>query len=192
MLSLSKKRKVLKQSMKTETAYSKWRKKPGNAAIERLRSRSYYAANRQRAIARAMEYQKTHTRNRRFVPTQKQKQKAALRISILRRDHPESRMMQFIVRRLRIESVRRGFVKCGAARELLGCSWSEFVSHMESKFRPGMSWKNHTVNGWHIDHITPCSKFDLSKPDQQRACFHYSNHQPLWYAENIRKSNRTP
>ena len=53
-----------------------------------------------------------------------------------------------------------------------------------------MTWQNHTVTGWHIDHIMPCSNFDLSKPEQQKECFHYTNLQPLWYDENIRKSNK--
>jgi hypothetical protein len=53
-----------------------------------------------------------------------------------------------------------------------------------------MTWDNRSVNGWHIDHIIPVSKFDLNDPQQQAAAFHYTNLQPLWASENRRKSNR--
>ncbi len=42
----------------------------------------------------------------------------------------------------------------------------------------------------HIDHIRPCASFDLRDPDQQRACFHHTNLQPLWAADNLRKSDK--
>ena len=60
--------------------------------------------------------------------------------------------------------------------------------HLEKSFKPGMSWKNH--GKWHIDHIKPCSSFDLTKPSEQRECFHYTNLQPLWASENLSKGNR--
>ena len=53
-----------------------------------------------------------------------------------------------------------------------------------------MSWNNHGFYGWHIDHIYPCSKFDLTDLNQQKQCFHYTNLQPLWAEENKKKSNK--
>lgn len=72
--------------------------------------------------------------------------------------------------------------------ELLGCSVQELRDHIESKFKPGMSWDNRDM--WHVDHIIPCARFDLTKEDQQRICFHYSNLQPLWAKENIVKGKK--
>lgn len=51
-----------------------------------------------------------------------------------------------------------------------------------------MSWSNY--GKWHIDHIIPCAAFDLSDEFEQRACFHYSNLQPLWAYDNIGKSDK--
>lgn len=76
--------------------------------------------------------------------------------------------------------------KTGSARDLLGCSPQELRVYLEGKFKPGMTWKNY--GQWHVDHIKPCAKFDLTDPDQQRACFHFTNLQPLWARENLIKS----
>jgi hypothetical protein len=44
--------------------------------------------------------------------------------------------------------------------------------------------------GWHIDHIKPCSTFNLSIKEEQLKCFNYENLQPLWWFENLEKSNK--
>jgi hypothetical protein len=91
--------------------------------------------------------------------------------------------------RSRIGSVLKGKNKSARTMELLGCDFLNFRKHLESKFKPGMNWSNYG-RGWHIDHIHPCSRFDLSKSDEQKKCFHYSNMQPLWAEENLKKSNK--
>lgn len=74
--------------------------------------------------------------------------------------------------------------------DLIGCSLDELVQYLTAKFADGMSWENYGRDGWHIDHIRPCASFNLSSPEQQRQCFHYTNLQPLWATENIRKGAR--
>jgi hypothetical protein len=71
---------------------------------------------------------------------------------------------------------------------LLGCTGDELKDWIESKFTAGMSWGNR--DQWHIDHIIPLAKFDLSDPTQQAAAFHYTNLQPLWAKDNLRKSDK--
>ena len=73
---------------------------------------------------------------------------------------------------------------------LLGCSINELRAYLESLFLEGMSWDNYGYYGWHIDHVLPCASFDLSNPEEQRKCFHYSNLQPLWAADNMKKSDK--
>jgi len=90
----------------------------------------------------------------------------------------------------RLNHALKGGLKADKTMNLVGCSKEFLKQYLESQFKPGMTWKNHTVTGWHIDHIKPCSAFDLSDHEQQRECFHYTNLQPLWYDENIRKSNK--
>ena len=72
--------------------------------------------------------------------------------------------------------------------DMLGCSMEEFKQHIASKFIEGMNWNNYGRKGWHIDHIKPCASFDLSDPEQQKQCFHYTNLQPLWWKDNLKKS----
>lgn len=92
--------------------------------------------------------------------------------------------------RTRINLALKNNFKSGKTLKLLGCSIDFLKNYLESKFKPGMSWDNHGVKGWHIDHIYPCSSFDLSKPSEQKICFHWSNLQPLWAEENLKKSNK--
>lgn len=77
-----------------------------------------------------------------------------------------------------------------SALNLVGCTIEKLKEHIEQQWQSGMSWKNHTIHGWHIDHIKPCSAFDLTDPEQQKECFHYTNLQPLWAKDNLRKGNK--
>jgi len=80
--------------------------------------------------------------------------------------------------------------KSDRTMKLLGCTGVELKLYLESKFLPEMTWENYGRNGWHIDHIKPCASFDLSNPEEQRKCFHYTNLQPLWACDNIRKGKK--
>jgi hypothetical protein len=72
--------------------------------------------------------------------------------------------------------------------ELIGCSIYQLLQYLETKFKDGMTWNNY--GKWHIDHIKPCASFDLTDTQQQKECFNYTNLQPLWADDNIRKSDK--
>jgi hypothetical protein len=78
-----------------------------------------------------------------------------------------------------------GGEKSAATMTLVGCTVPALMAHIEKQFLPGMTWENRSE--WHIDHIRPCSSFDMLDPEQQRECFHWSNLQPLWSEDNLRK-----
>ena len=69
--------------------------------------------------------------------------------------------------------------------DALGCSIVEFRKHLESLWTDGMSWDNY--GKWHIDHKIPCFAFNLTKVDDVKKCFHFSNMQPLWASDNLKK-----
>ncbi len=79
----------------------------------------------------------------------------------------------------------QGADKSARTFQLVGCTSEELMAHLEAQFTEGMTWDNY--GEWHVDHIKPCAVFDLLFADQQEACFHYTNLQPLWGPDNIRK-----
>lgn len=79
-------------------------------------------------------------------------------------------------------------IKAGSAVKDLGCTIPELKAYLESKFLPGMTWENHTYTGWHIDHIIPLCKFDLTDREQFLKATHYTNLQPLWAEDNWKKN----
>lgn len=86
-------------------------------------------------------------------------------------------------------AVTKGHKSCSAVSDL-GCSIEFFKEYMASKFTEGMSWDNYGKYGWHIDHIFPLSKVDLSDPIESKKACHYTNLQPLWRKDNISKGNK--
>jgi hypothetical protein len=72
--------------------------------------------------------------------------------------------------------------------DLIGCSPSQLKEYLEKQFWVGMTWKNHGLFGWHIDHIIPISS---AKNDKElKMLCHYTNLQPLWALDNIRKRDK--
>lgn len=74
--------------------------------------------------------------------------------------------------------------------DLIGCSIEELKQNLELKFKNGMTWDNYGIRGWHVDHIYPVSKFNLSDINEAKKAFHYTNLQPLWWRDNISKGNK--
>lgn len=91
----------------------------------------------------------------------------------------------------RIRQALKKFRKSKSTERLIGCSLDELRSHLQKQFTGAMQWNNQG-SVWQIDHIVPCAAFDLSQPEQQVACFHWSNLQPLLSLDNQRKSSRHP
>lgn len=90
--------------------------------------------------------------------------------------------------RNRLNSIIKG--RDSSLTELLCCSGEELRRYLESKWQPGMSWDNYGKNGWHVDHIIPCSAFDFTDEDDLKKCWHHSNLQPLWEEDNLKKGNK--
>jgi len=90
----------------------------------------------------------------------------------------------------RVNKAIKGKLKPASITENLGCSWDELISYLEALFLPGMSWENYGLFGWHLDHIKPLDLFNLEDPIQFKEACHYTNLQPLWAIDNLKKGNK--
>lgn len=75
----------------------------------------------------------------------------------------------------------------GSAVRDLGCSITEFQQFIAQKFQLNMSWENY--GAWHLDHIIPLASFDLTDRLQFLKACHYTNYQPLWAKDNLKKKD---
>jgi hypothetical protein len=132
-----------------------------NPEMVRGEDRAYYRKNKEKVVRWVIEYRKRNP--------------AAQLASDLRG---------------RLNGALKNQWKRGSAVRLLGCSIPELMAHLESLFKPGMTWDNRGKYGWHIDHIVPLAVLDLTDPCELARGCHYTNLQPLWAAENLTKGMR--
>lgn len=80
------------------------------------------------------------------------------------------------------------FIKETETIKMLGCDFDFLMNHIECLFVNGMNWDNYGIKGWHLDHIIPIS----SGKNYKEMCDlnHYTNLQPLWAIDNIKKGNK--
>lgn len=110
-----------------------------------------------------------------------------------RKHQPRVIIKKNLSKRTRSALKAQGLNKNFRTVDMLGCSPAELKQYLEERFEPGMSWENYGnpngdhTNCWHIDHLMPCASFNLTDPEEQKKCFHYTNLFPRWGLDNIRK-----
>ena len=114
--------------------------------------------------------------------------KNSKRIYQQRREKPYEKLSATIRSRI-YDYLKHGY-KSAKSEKLIGVTWKELGVYIEKQFKPGMAWDNYGFYGWHVDHIVPLSSFDLTKSEEQKKAFHYTNLQPLWAKENMHKGSR--
>ena len=90
--------------------------------------------------------------------------------------------------RSRLYKAVKGEIKNGSAIQDLGCTIEKFRAYIAKKFKLGMTWENY--GEWHLDHIIPLASFDLTDKEQFLKACHYTNYQPLWAVDNMRKGDK--
>lgn len=157
---------------------SEWRSKNKDKTI--IYARNWLIRNPERAKQVRIKHR---TKNKKKINACAIKRRA-----IRRRTDPNFRLRELI--RKHIRRAVKGEEKHGSSLELLGCSIEVLKNHLQSKFKEGMTWELLMDGKIHIDHIIPLCAMDLTKEENQRVCFHYSNLRPLWPMENEIKSKR--
>jgi hypothetical protein len=177
---------------------------------ERIRASEYYKNNRENGLKKRKEYynnnrdyfldlnRKRWEENKKHLNKKRNEKRAdpvfglnIKKVANTRKQYrydndPLFKMKSSV--RIRMNKAIKGFTKSSKSEYILGCSWEELMTHLESKFTDGMSWDNHTTHGWHIDHIVPLSSATTLE-EVEKLC-HFSNLQPLWAEDNLLKGDK--
>lgn len=104
-------------------------------------------------------------------------------------EDPVFRLSVQLRSRMRSAFKAQGVRKLASCYSLTGCSPQELRQYLLRKAQetaPGATLENY--GQWQIDHIRPVGSFDLTDPAQTKACFHYTNLQPLWKSDHQAKT----
>ena len=206
---INKKMKVCTKCKQTKafTEFSKRsRSRDGLQTRCKVCRKTYYQTNREKANAKAKKWAQTNrervnANNRKYYQNNREKKRASLRkrskrpeakkrrnARLKKRYHTDPQYRLACNLRSRVHDALKGKNKSASTMAMLGCSYTHVMEHLEKQFQPGMTWENQ--GEWHADHMMPCASFDLTDPEQQRRCFHYTNLQPMWASENISKQDK--
>ena len=191
--------------------FHKWKNGPDGykrdcKECRKLETKSYYNKNNEKIKLRVSRYRKLNPDK---VKEVKQKiydrdKKRILMVNKLYRENnrktrnayirnrkltdPVFKLKYLINSRMRIFMKSHNITKKNKTFEIVGCTPKELKEHIENQFQSGMSWNNQ--GDWHIDHIIPLSS-GKTEDEIVKLC-HYSNLQPLWAIDNMKKGSKTP
>jgi len=185
-----------KYKEKNAEKWLEWYKDPTNKQKTKQRSRAYYEKKADDIKAKTNDYYYNNRDRARKLQSEWKKNNRE-KLNLLHKENMQNDI-QYRLRHLlrgRFTSALNKSLKGGSAVHDLGCSIHELKVYLERLFRPGMTWDNlgrYDKNRptWHIDHIKPLSLFDLTDNEQVKLACHYTNLQPLWAEENLRKHDR--
>jgi len=139
--------------------------------------KEYYIQNKTAFLKKVADYDKKNKTKRLIYIRKYTKDRYKVDINFKLKTILRSRFYKVVV----------GASKSNSILKLIDISIEEYKVYLESKFKVPMSWDNYGKI-WEIDHIIPCSNFDLTDSEQQKKCFHYTNTQPLFKTTDIAKS----
>ncbi len=131
--------------------------------------KEYYRKNKAKIIAHQTIYQKEY-------------------IKAKYKSDPIFKLKHFFRVRVQKYIKRKRWTKKSTLNQYLGCSGLEVKQHIEKQFKPEMTWENHGVHGWHIDHIIPLAS--ATTEDEIYKLCHYTNLQPMWAKDNLSKGSK--
>lgn len=140
-------------------------------------------AMRQRTSDQLARYEKRRVERK----TQKDKDKTAARKRKRRNGDPLFAFVSAVRSNTTRAFSRKGMKKHSRTEALLGCTVSEFRTHIERQFLPGMTWENRAL--WHIDHIVALAT--AKNADEVAALCHHTNLRPFWKQDNLKKGSKT-
>jgi transposase-like protein len=163
------------------------------------RIKQYYQENKERITQKAKQYrQENKGSKKQYAKQWREENKERIKQYIeenkerINKYHNKRKQtdplykMRCNIRSLIANSMKnKGYTKSSRTYQILGCDFETFKKHIERQFTKGMNWNNH--GKWHYDHIIPISSAQTE--EEVIKLNHYTNFQPLWAEDNIRKSN---
>lgn len=131
-----------------------------------LKRKEYYTNNKKKIIEQTSNYKKNKCRENSLYSLEKK-----------------------LRSRIYIAFTKQNLAKYGRTWKYIGCSPEFFQKWIEFQFYDGMTMENYGKI-WHIDHVIPCSKFDLSDKNAIKECFSWKNLRPLLAHKNRQKHNK--
>jgi hypothetical protein len=171
-----------RDSIQRRSYRAKWTREDRKKNPLKYRLRDKNRPECQKEKRRAYHKQYYYDNKQRFIKATSLAEQKRLKLD------PKFRLMKRL--RGRMKTAIKGVRFSIKTFDLVGCGPIEFQKYIEGRFLPGMTWNNYGYRGWHVDHKKPISSFDLSTLEGQKAAFHYSNTQPLWAVDNLRKSDK--
>ena len=102
-----------------------------------------------------------------------------------RKNNPQFKIIENTRNRLNNFLKTKKMIKSNSTFKIVGCTPEKLRTHLKKQFLPGMSWKNYSLKGWHIDHKVPLASAKTIEDVEK--LMHYSNLQPLWAIDNMEK-----
>lgn len=154
----------LENKQKIKQIQQKWREE--NKEWVKSNNKKYYKENKEKIKESYKDYKKKYLRKKRI-------------------EDPMFKLKEN-VRTRTYQAIKGKYKKNKRTIEYLGCNFLFYKDHMQKQFKKGMTWENY--GEWHIDHIIPLASANTE--EELIKLFHYTNTQPLWAEENIKKSDK--
>lgn len=154
------------------------RDKENIKAKKREYRKKYYKENKEKVLIKSKEYRENN------------KEKINKRFRDRKKEDIVFKTITNLRTRISLAFHYKKWRKNGSTINLLGAPIEVCKEHIELQFKEGMNWSNHTLKGWHIDHIIPLASAKDIK-ELEKLC-HYTNLQPMWWRDNIIKGSKTP
>jgi hypothetical protein len=156
-------------------------------------SKNYYETNKDKFLEKSKEYvknnfEKTSDYQKKYRENNKYdlNQKIRIRNKERRKTDIIFKLKGNISHRVREYLKSVNITKKNKTFDIVGCTPEFLKEHLEKQFIDGMNWDNRCE--WHIDHIIPLSS--AKTEDELYKLCHYTNLQPLWVEDNLKKSNK--
>lgn len=176
-----------------------------NIEQQRLKSITYYNNNKEEYSYKRKEYrlknndkinkkkrQNYHNNKEKYLYKRKEYLPIANKLKKIRYNTDINYKLKCLLRNRLYYALNKN-VKSQSTMKLLGCSINELKLHLQqtaiSNGYIDFNIEDYNSSIYHVDHIKPCSSFDLSKEEEQKKCFHYTNLQILTAKENLKKSD---